>query len=201
MDPAGYYASSFMFRLLRPLAVGQLIERQMTVADFSVDPVSLDLLRFEAAMEEMLTGGAVRLDHPNADWGTQSQHLFGDNLRMAAAKLFVATGDGPERVMDFSQFAHEFPTPLKEPALTDLARIFARCRQSGTLLENPIFWLRIVGYTYVCRQLIAAQGAQLGFRELPFDIERLLADVKDEHITSRATAYQPQFDSIIERSL
>jgi hypothetical protein len=200
MDPSEYYASSFIWRLLRALALGQLIERQMTVADFSVDPASLDLLRFKEAMEEMLTGGEVLMGHPGADWATQSQHLFGDNLQMAAATLLGPT-DGGDRVMDFARFAQAFPKPLQEPALADLARIFERCGRGGTLLDNPIFWLRVVGYSYVCQRLTVEHGAELGLRQRPFSVEQLLAGVKDEHISSRAAKYQATFDSIIENAL
>jgi hypothetical protein len=48
----------------------------MSVADFSVDPGAIALLRFNRAAERMLSGDDVVLDHPGADWSTQSQHLF-----------------------------------------------------------------------------------------------------------------------------
>ena len=37
MAPEEYYVKSCIYRLLAPLAIGQLIERQMSVVDFSVD--------------------------------------------------------------------------------------------------------------------------------------------------------------------
>src|ERR1051326_1516949 len=66
LDPHEYYGRSFIWRLLRPPAIAALIERQLAIADFSVDPGALDLLRLNAAMEEMLTGGEVLLGHPGA---------------------------------------------------------------------------------------------------------------------------------------
>jgi hypothetical protein len=45
----GYFGRSTAFRLLRLFAVAELIERQITYADFSVDPSTVDLLRFKDA--------------------------------------------------------------------------------------------------------------------------------------------------------
>jgi hypothetical protein len=200
LDPSQYYASSFMWRLLRPVAIGQLIQRQMTVADFAVDPASLHLLRLNAAMEEALTGGQVVEGLSGIDWGTQTQHLFGDNLRVAAAKLLFEA-DGADRVMDFAQFAGTFPNPTEEPALRDLATIFVRCQQGGSLLGNPVFWLRVVAYTYICHSLISSQGADLGFEPPPLDVQELLARVPDEQISSRAGELPARFEAILAGSL
>jgi hypothetical protein len=201
LNPSQYYANSFMWRLLRPLAIGQLIQRQMTVADFSVDPASLQLLRFNAAMEEVLTGGEVVEGLSGVDWATQTQHLFGDNLRVAASKLFFETEDGADGVMDFAQFASAFPDPFKEPALRDLSMIFGRCQPGGSLLLNPVFWLRVVAYTYICQSLVTSQGAELGFEHRPLDVQKLLATVPDEQISSRAGEFAARFDAIVARSL
>lgn len=201
LNPSQYYASSFIWRLLRPLAIGQLIQRQMTVADFSVDPPSLRLLRIHAAMEEALTGGQVVEGLSDVKWGTQTQHLFSDNLRVAAAKLILEGNDGSAGVMDFAQFATAFPNPTEEPALRDLAMIFMRCEQGGSLLGNPVFWLRVVAYTYICHCLISSQGPDLGFEPRQFDVERLLAMVPDDQISSRAGVFRERFDAILAESL
>ena len=46
MDPAEDYVRSTVYRILRPLAVAQLIENAMGTADFTVDAEAVDLLRF-----------------------------------------------------------------------------------------------------------------------------------------------------------
>jgi hypothetical protein len=201
LNPSDYYAKSFIWRLLRPLAIGQLIQRQMTVADFTVDPDSLQLLRFNAAMEEALTGGEVVESLSGIDWGTQTQHLFGDNLRVAAATLIVEREDGAHGAMDFAQFAAAYPDPTKEDALRDLSMIFKRCDQGHSLLGNPVFWLRLVGYAYVCNTLVSSQGAGLGFEQRPLDVEKLLVTVPDEQISSRAGAFAARFEAMLSRSL
>ena len=56
----------------------------------------------------MLSGDDVVLDHPGADWSTQSQHLFRDNLRAAAARLIVE-GEEAAVIMDYSRFSVRCP--------------------------------------------------------------------------------------------
>jgi hypothetical protein len=81
MAPDGYYVHSFFYRLLRPLAIGVLVERAMSYADFSVDPSSVDLLRFDRAACQMLTGAEPFLGadgqvyYRGLDWGRESQHI------------------------------------------------------------------------------------------------------------------------------
>lgn len=56
LKPSQYYGRSFIFRLLRPLAIGSLIERQMSVADFSVDGDALEMLKFNVVAYRTMTG-------------------------------------------------------------------------------------------------------------------------------------------------
>ncbi len=198
MNPADHYARSFIFRLLRPLAISQLIERQMGVADFGVDPAAIALLRFHTTAERMLSGDDVVLQHPGVDWTTQSQHLFRDNLRVAAARLIAEEADGPF-VVDYARFQCEVPDPESDAALKDLALIFRHCRNN--LTQNPLFWLRVVGYAYACNQLLVAQGASLGFEKLPFPAADMLSGIDDEYISARVPDYVRTFDAIIAQGL
>lgn len=197
MDPTAHFARSFIYRLLRPLALAQLIERQMSVADFSVDPDAIALLRFNRSAERMLSGDDVIGDHPGADWATQSQHLFRDNLRVAAARLIIE-GDEPT-VVDYSRFQEEVPDPESDPALRDLAAIFGRCEEN--LTENPLFWLRVVAYAHTCNRLLAEQGASVGFETVPLDTPGMLAAADDEQIAAEAAARAAEFDRILARGL
>ena len=201
MKPSDYYAKSFIWRLLRPLAVGQLIEGQLTIADFSVDPKAVALLRYKAAMDEMLTGGEVVEGLEGVNWATQTQHLFADNLRTAAAKL-IFDDDGVDRVMGYAQFDQSYPDLMAQPGLKELTTIFDNCVRNGhTLLGNPIFWLRVVGYAYVCNQLMSTHGSKLGFRKSVLAVQSLLEAVPDRSVASGAAGFQARFDSIIEQSL
>jgi hypothetical protein len=198
MDPAQHFARSFIYRLLRPLALAQLIERQMSIADFSVDPNAIALLRFNRAAERMLSGDEVVLGHPDADWSTQSQHLFRDNLRVAAANLIVEDED-PPTVMDYLRFTSELPRPGSDPSLGALALIFSRC--GANLTGNPLFWVRVVGYTYACNRLIAEHGQSLGFENVALDAEAMLRAVDDETISAKAAEYVAAYDRILARGL
>jgi hypothetical protein len=152
-------------------------------------------------MAEMLTGGEVLLDHPKADWAGQTDHLFGDNLWGAAGKLLAPNESGDTRVLEFEQFVREFPNLGAVSGLAELARIVETCRPRATLQANPVFWLRVVGYAYVCNQLVRTQGARLGFEIASLDVPALLRGVPDEHIASHIDAYRPKFDVIIAQSL
>ena len=200
LAPSKHFARSFIYRLLRPLAIAQLIERQMGVADFAVDPVGLDLLRFNTAAERMLSGDAVVLGHPDVDWSTQSQHLFRDNLRVAAARLICDDDDGPV-VMDYLRFQREVPDPRADDTLCDLALIFDRCQLDGNLTHNPLFWLRLVGYGYACNRLIATQGVAVGFEDLTFPAAEAVAAAQDDSIRSRAPEYVRAFEGILAQGL
>jgi hypothetical protein len=194
MDPAGYYVRNTIYRLLRPLALAQLIERAMGTADFSVDPDAVDLLKFAATAERMLSGGEIvkiRVDgeiteHPKVDWGQQTEHLLRDNLRATAARLIDESHDKP-RVMSFSQFERDIPDLDRDDELEPLAAILAKCKRSMT--EKPVLWLRLVGYGYRCRELIEKHGVKIGFAVPPLDPADLLRKTSDEHISTHLDEY------------
>jgi hypothetical protein len=198
MDPSGTYVRSFVYRLLRPLAVSQLIERQMSFADFSVDSSAVALLRFNTAAERMLTGDEILLDHPDADWSGQSERVSRENLRAAAAKLIAEEEGGPV-VIDFARFQRKVPDLQASPELGDLTQIFVGC--GDNLTNNPLFWLRVVGYAYACSRLIAEHGIAVGFEDVPLPVEDLLHAVDDDRISTRAADYLQAFEAIIAQGL
>ena len=198
MEIDKYYVQSFVYRLLRPLAIGQLIQRQMSIADFRVDERGIELLTFDELARRMLAGSDIVLDH-DADWGAQSDHLFSDNLQVAAAALLVRDPNGVTRVVDFAEFAAQVRATGIPPALADLFGIFGRCRKS--LIENPIFWLRLVGYGYVCNRLVNTLGKDLGFRSRPYESAAMLRFTADEPISKRPESYVAGFETIIQKGL
>lgn len=195
MNSNGYYVKSCVYRLLAPLAVGQLIERKMSLVDFTVDADAINLLRFLTSAERILTGDDIVLDHPDLDWSSQTQHLFRDNLRSAASTLIVSDSGVSSRLMGFEEFNEKYD--LKETkALRDLASIFDRCENN--LTENPIFWIRVTGYTYACSEHLKSKSAiALGFtaRELPID--EMVSATKDNQFTSRLCIFREKLKSTI----
>jgi hypothetical protein len=141
MRPDEPYVRSWVYRFLAPLAIAQVIERQVSAADFSVDASALELLIFLSRAERMLTTTDVVKDDPRVDLSRQTQHLFRDNLRAAAAKLIVVDQQGEARVTDYGTFLQRQGLET-DGALQALVMIFTRCNSS--LLENPVFWVRLV---------------------------------------------------------
>ena len=144
----------------------------------------------------MLTGDDIILDHPDVDWSSQSQHIFRDNLRAAAYKLIIPLSGDSSRIMTFAEFNKEYEL-LNDDALRDLGRIFEKCDYS--LTENPLFWVRVVGYAYACAQHLKSRSAtNLGFstRELPID--KMIRATKDEHFISRLNLYKSSLEATLK---
>jgi hypothetical protein len=204
MAPSGYYVHSFLYRLLRPLAIGVLVEREMSYADFSVDPSSVDLLRFDRAAYRMLTGADPFMDlnatansdepvyYQGLDWARESQHIFRDNLRSAAMCLLAKGAGDRDVVIDYAEFRQRWPDPLTEERLAGLARLFQRSKNS--LLESPVFWVRLVGYAYVCRDYVSRHGPDIGVGVPDLAVSELLAATQDDQVTSHLHEYPAIFD-------
>lgn len=195
----GYYTRSFVYRLLRPLALLDLVQRQMNVADFSVDPAGRELLRFEAAAHRVLVDVDPLPYYDGLDWSTETQHVFRDNLRRAARRLVVADADGDERVIDYAEFAERYEDPSEDPALATIVSLFARCRRN--LSENPVWWTRVVAYAYVNRWLLETQGRSLGFTDRPLDVQAALSATGDPQIRAHLADYPAILDRILAESL
>lgn len=197
----GYYVHSFLYRLLRPLAIGVLVERAMSFADFSVDPSSADLLRFDSAAYRMLTGADPftgpdgKVEHAGLDWGQESQHIFRDNLRSAAMCLLGTGTGGRQVVIDYAEFKQQRPDPMADDRLAGLARLFQANQPS--LTESPVFWLRLVGYAYVCREYVAQHGPGIGIVVPDLAVRVLLAAAADDQITRRLSDYPATFDRVL----
>ncbi|WP_433729641.1 hypothetical protein ACQP0C_00920 [Nocardia sp. CA-129566] len=198
MDPSADYGRSTIYRLLCPLAVAQLIERAVGAADFSVDAGALGLLRFGATSERMLSSDNVVLDHPDVDWARQTQHLFRDNLRAAAARLIDDDHDRPI-VISYDRFLEEVPDPARDPELEALAAILSQC--SRHMGENPLFWLRLVGYAYACGELVRTQGVPLGFATPTIDPAMLLRKTGDEYISRHIDDYVAAMRRVADEGL
>ena len=198
MDPAGYYGSNTLYRILRPLAICTLIERKMNAADFSVDPKTVELLKFEVSAYRMLANRDPLPYYDKIDWATQSQHVFRDNLRRASTALIKESRSGPG-VMDYSEFLDMFPSPAADPRLAPLAAIIKR---SGTsLANNAPFWTRLVGYAYLCQAFIATYGTEMGFTDRTLDVNSLVALARDPEIQQHSAEQEGIFRKVVVEGL
>ena len=89
--------------LVRPLAICELIEHQISFADFSVDPAAVNLLRFKRAAFAAFTGDSLVKGSKDLNWGSEQQHVFYDNLSRAANALIISAPEG-ERIVRFDKF-------------------------------------------------------------------------------------------------
>jgi hypothetical protein len=188
-DPvSAFHAGGLLiFRLLRPLTVGEIIEKQTFDADLIIDPIMGDLLRFNNTGVEMLTGHMVGealgdgvermpgfemercwdpprgvqppLDSP-ASGVSPFQRIRGSYLRCAAAALIASDpATGASRGMSHAEFCERWERPEEQRAF-HTALLPAR-----TILHrfdpagNPYFWLRLVGYAYACKWFYERAGA------------------------------------------
>lgn len=199
MDPSGYYVKSFIYRFLRPLSIGALIERQMSYADFTVDEQALGLLKFNAVANKVLTGSDAIFDHPHADWSGQTQHLYRDNLAAAASILIDDQPGSGGVVMDYARFSELVENPSEYAEIASLAKIFETC--NSFLYENPIFWTRMVGYGYVCKNLLSVHGKGLGFAPTEYAPKSLLNNVEDQFILDHLKEFELRLEELIARGL
>jgi hypothetical protein len=199
MTMRDYYGKSTLYRLLRPIAIAELVERQITYADFSVDPTGVELLRFKKAAFMAFTDGDTILEHPDANWGDEKEHVFSGTLGRLASELIIRDEDidTKERPMHF----HEFQTFIHKPALFDRFSPLKGILNDFTISKKPIFWIRLVCFAYICNEYLGEAGRSIGFEKREFNARELLLVSKDPHIRSNVEKYQEIFQSLISMPL
>lgn len=180
-----YYGRSTLYRLLRPIAISELIERQMAYADFSVDPAAIDLLLFKKSVFMALTGGEIANKHPNLNWQEQREHSFYDNLSRSATALIV-NNDGKERVMHFHEFDSFLQNPDNLKRIAPLPRLFT----DFTMASKPIWGLRLISFGYICNEFLKSEGKEIKFGHRPYIVKKMLGSTKDNYILSRIEEYE-----------
>jgi hypothetical protein len=189
-----YYGRNTLYRLLRPLAIAELVEQQITYADFSVDPKALELLRFKQAAEVSLKDSEVILDHPNADWSDQIEHLFSGTLNRLANSLTVPdeNASNKRRPMHFHEFEDFIRDRKNQPQFAPLIKIL----QGFTITTKPIFWARLVCFGYLCNEYVRKEGKTVGFAPNSLDLEVLLRASEDPYILANIEGFKEVFQSL-----
>ncbi|MPZ95144.1 MAG: hypothetical protein GEU96_09580 [Propionibacteriales bacterium] len=113
--------------------------------------------------------------------------------------LIATDGDGRSYVIDYAEFLTRFPDPCADAALAPLADIMREAHSSMT--ANPVFWVRVVGYAYLCQKFLEANGEDLGFSHREMVVPALLAAADDADIQSNAAGQQRIFDTITDEGL
>lgn len=183
----GYFGRSTAYRLLRVLAIAELIERQMAYADFSVDTSTADLLRFKHEAFLCLSSSTVSLNHPQANWDDQVDHIYHDVLSIIAAAMIVRDGsDAAPRVMRFDEFDQFARDPAKARAIHPVTGLF----KDFTIVAKPILWIRFVSLGELCSSLVRRDGAALGVIAEPYDGPKLLNASTDTFVGQNRARYQ-----------
>lgn len=195
----GYYGRSTLYRILRPIAIAELIERQITYADFSVDPTGIELLRFKKAVLTALTDGDSILDHPNADWTREAEHIFSGTFSTLANALIVEDNHTPSKIrpMHFHEFKDYTDDPQNLAKFAALSRII----DNFDVRRKPIFWIRLVCFGYICNEYIGRAGESIGFQKRDFDLKELLAASNDEFTRDNIERFKTLFEDITKMSL
>jgi hypothetical protein len=195
-DVHGYYGMSTMFRVVRPLALAELAERQIAYADFAVDPGSLEMLRFKKNAFAAFSGGSLVQNHPQANWSRQEQHLFFDSIGRIANALIVSDGEGRERCMRFHEVEHVLQAegPGRFEPLPALLHDF-------TPESKPLFWLRLVAFANLCNDYVNQSGGKLGFEQRIFTLQDVLARSKDAEILDKLGEYRERCQALLRSPL
>lgn len=198
MDVTGYYGRSTLYRLLRPLAISELIERQIAYSDFAVDDGAMDCLRFKRSAAHIWSGDEIVLDHPDVDWSQQAQHAYSDSIIIAANAMIQPSVSQPgvDRVLRFDEFT-------RMVAAQGFAGFepFPSLLTGFTVKTKSILWLRLLAYANTCNGFVIRGGKPLGFEAEPFDLDALLAKSDDTHIRAKAPAYRDAIDQLALMSL
>lgn len=241
-----YHAGGLMiYRLLRPLTVGEIIEKQTLAADLLLDPKMLELLRFSHGAAEMLTGEAIGagIEGEGSDgfamescWdvghegAATFQRIRGSYLRCGAAALLAPEAAGePRRCISHAEFCKLWENPGKNRAAAqdfhEALEPVKAAFDGFNRQDNPIFWLRLVGYAYTSKsfydrmwgQMLARRvwrrvkdvigpSRHIGYEPIQLPVAAMLRSVGDGHplnrqVSSRADTFAARFDEIVDHAL
>ena len=190
----GYFGRSTLFRLLKLFAITELIERQIADADFSVDPSTVNLLRFKHQAFMCLSSSTVSLDHPNAKWTDQIEHVFFDTMSIVSAAMILVDPTGkPDRVMRFN----EFNMLLEDENQLGKIHPFPRLFKDFTLDSKPILWVRLVTLAQLCNTFLATEGPRVGIAPEPYDYAKMLRATTDKFMKDNHNRYCEMVKTVV----
>jgi hypothetical protein len=188
MNLESYYGRSTLYRILRPLAVCELIEEQVALADFSIDPSAIDCLRFRRTITRVFSGDEVSGDHPQVNWNDQEQHVFADSLSSCGRALIEGT-EG-KRILRFDEFCE-----LLEKKSTGMVAPFDTLLSDFEIASKPILWIRLVSYGNACNELVTRLGGP-EFTQKVFPIEDALTRGADPFVLARVPEFLERIKSV-----
>jgi hypothetical protein len=185
LDLQGYYGRSTLFRILRPLSLAELVERQIAYADFAVDAGAIDLLRFKKNAFAAFSGGSLVEGHPNVVWSRQEQHVFFDYLSRSANALIINADGESERVLRFD----EFDRMLDGKDAMERLSPFPTILHGFTAAAKPLLWVRLVAYGNLCNDFVNTAGKSIGFEVREYPVAELLSAAGERTIADNIAEY------------
>jgi len=177
LSPQDYYGKSTLYRIIRPLAIAELIERQLSIVDFTIDKEAINLLRFKKNSFYSFSESKPILDHPNEDWDTTREHLYHHLVYKLASSFIKYSMNEEGRIY----FFHEFEDDLQfDQELNNTLKPLVEILHDFTINSKPVFWIRIVFYGYVCSTLVNTMGKEIGFDQIDFNTKALLQKSQDK---------------------
>ena len=178
MSLKGYYGRTSLFRILRPLGLAELVERQIAYADFAVDSGAIDLLRFKGSAFAAFSGGRLVEGHPDVNWNSQVQHIFFDYISRCANVMIAEETEGRERALRFHEFASLLDGKDGTAAFSPFSTIF----DGMTPQAKPLLWTRLVVYGHLCNGFVNRTGVVIGFERREYPVAQLLSATEDPTI-------------------
>ncbi|PTX48323.1 hypothetical protein [Allosediminivita pacifica] len=188
----GYFGNSVTYKLLRPFALCEVIEGKIAIADFGVDPDAIELLRLKRSISKAMSSGDAILEHPDADWDAQVEHIYMYSLSRIAHALIVTGEDGKPRVMTFPEFEAFVARPGNADRLEPVPSILG----DFSIEAKPIFWTRLVAYGYICAHFVDHAGRPIGFAPSDYPTEALLEKIEDPHLRAHLEELPRRFEEI-----
>ncbi|KAA1161449.1 hypothetical protein [Pseudoalteromonas distincta] len=196
MSSSNFYGRNTIYRILKPLAISELIESQVAYTDFSVDGSALDSLLFKKSCSLAFAGAEVSCNHPDIDWSNQSEHLFFDTLTEAASVL-IFKEESTLRTLTFYEFNAQYDDLISNSGLLTISRII----EGFTMSSKPLFWLRLVSFGHICREFIGSAGKNLRFEYTHYNITGLIEKTEDDYILSRIDEFKKAVKKSVKTQL
>jgi hypothetical protein len=188
MNLEGYYGRSTLYRMLRPIAVCELIEEQVALADFSIDRGAIDCLRFRRTITRIFSGDELPGDHPEVNWNAQEQHVYADSLS-SCARILIEAHEG-KRVLRFDEFG-KLLKDKSDAVVTPFDTLLSEFNMGA----KPILWIRLVAYANACNELVKRLGGP-EFAPHVFPVEDSLKRGGDPFILARLPDYLARIKSV-----
>lgn len=199
MSVKQYYGLNTIYRILKPLAIAQLIEYQIAHADFAVDSTTTAQLCFKRSVFKALSGSTIICNHPKVNWHDQTEHLF-DGTLSKFANLFILRDEDStikKRVIHF----HEFEELFSKEEFRNQFEPIVKIIEDFQIKKKPLFWCRLVCLAYVCNKYILEQETDIKFTETSFEVESLFLESEDTFINNNIANFKEACELLWTESL